>query len=163
MRNSINRRKMPSEMAAPSADLQSLPVSSPTPTGLRLPAQGCEALRATLGSEEQSSSTPKVLCPCLMGCDVSSIITQGCSKTREPWAVGRNTFGVQAALFALVITFITQAAHAENYENVRAALKDADTKTRASDFTGAHVALDAAIAMKGITSTELYSAHYKKA
>jgi|GEM_PF-2665744 hypothetical protein len=98
-----------------------------------------------------------------MGCDVSSIITQGCSKTREPWAVGRNTFGVQAALFALVITFITQAAHAENYENVRAALKDADTKTRASDFTGAHVALDAAIAMKGITSTELYSAHYKKA
>ncbi|MDP6507366.1 MAG: hypothetical protein QF886_27305, partial [Planctomycetota bacterium] len=91
------------------------------------------------------------------------MITQGCSKTREPWAGGRNTFDFQAALFALVITFITQAVHAENYENVRATLKDADTKTRTGDFTGAHVALDAAIAMKGINSTELYSAHYKKA
>ena len=82
---------------------------SSTPTGLRLPAQGCEALRATLGSEGKFRSTPKVLRPYIIprtvglnghnpvGVEDSFLpITRGCSKAREPWAVRRNTFGVQS-------------------------------------------------------------------
>ena len=84
-----------------------------TPTGLCPPAQGCEALRATLGSEDHPGSTPKVLRPFPIDCDDSPYgrnpvgvdnfflpIPQGCSKTREPWAVRRNTFGVQEKLWA---------------------------------------------------------------
>ena len=82
-----------------------------------------EALGATLGFRGKFRSTPKVLHPCPNDCiatingrnpvgvDASGgSITQGCSKTREPWAGGRNTFGIQehkkcgqrAGLFASV-------------------------------------------------------------
>ena len=67
-----------------------------------------EALGATLGFRGKFRSTPKVLHPCPKNCiatingrnpvgvDASGgSITQGCSKTREPWAGGRNTFGIQ--------------------------------------------------------------------
>ena len=67
-----------------------------------------EALGATLGFRGKFRSTPKVLHPCPKNCiatingrnpvgvDASGgSITQGCSKTREPWAGRRNTFGIQ--------------------------------------------------------------------